>query len=100
MEVVCFVLALAPFTKKYSILPVVWLEVTGGDIPDDFMELIYLSTHSANALQSNLRYATALAVIITFSLVIIMYLYNQKREKQASNAIVESVKYRQETVQI
>jgi len=90
-----------PFVDKYSILPIIWMEVTGGDIPDDFMELIYHSTHSANAFKSNLRYATALSMLITFLLIIAMYIYIQRRRLQANqsaNREFEVVKYAQGTV--
>lgn len=76
------------------------MEVTGGDIPDDFKELIYHSTHSVNALQSNLRYTTALAVIITFSLILVMYWYSQKRQKTTEDSVPKDVKFTQGTVHI
>ena len=74
-----------------------WLEVTGGDIPADFQELIYKSTHSVNAIQSNLKYATVIIMLISFSGFILVFHYLYRRPKAET---VVDVRYAQETVQV
>lgn len=55
--------------------------MTGGDIPADFQELIYKSTHSVNAIQSNLRYVTLILMLISFAGFVLVFQYTQRRQK-------------------
>lgn len=60
-------------------LPVVWMEITGGEIPKEFQEIIYHSTFTVNVFESNIRYATLIFVILTFLLLVIVFIWTQKK---------------------
>lgn len=72
------------------------MEVTGGDIPPAFQELIYKSTHSVNAVQSYLRHASLILLVLSMFGIILLLNYFRKRP-QASPVV--DVQYTQHAVQ-
>lgn len=66
-----------------QILPIIWMEVTSGEISDDLRAMIYHSTFSANAIQLSLRYGSLLACLILITiLVIICYIKGKPSEEK------------------
>lgn len=71
--------------------------MTSGDIPRDFQELIYKSSHSVNAVQNYLKYATLIIMLISFAGFIIVFQYTYRRPKSPP---VVDVRYAQDSVQV
>lgn len=69
-----------------QILPVMWMEVTSDEIPEEFRAMIYHSTFSANAIQLSLRYGSLLVVTITLAVLVAGYYYNAKAEEEKKAA--------------
>lgn len=62
-----------------QILPVMWMEVTSDEIPEEFRTVIYHTTFSANAIQLSLRYGSLLAVTIVVAILIAGYYLNSNK---------------------
>lgn len=69
-----------------QILPVMWMEVTSDEIPEEFRAMIYHSTFSANAIQLSLRYGSLLIATITLAVLVAGYYYNAKTEEEKEAA--------------
>lgn len=54
-----------------SILPLLWFEVTAGDIPAEFQSLVFHTTQSANATYFAIQYGSLIAMIISLILLIV-----------------------------
>lgn len=68
-----------------QILPVMWMEVTSDEIPEEFRTMIYHSTFSANAIQLSLRYGSLLAVAITVAVLVAGYYLNSNSDSSDSS---------------
>lgn len=74
-----------------QILPVMWMEVTSDEIPEEFRAMIYHSTFSANAIQLSLRYGSLLIVTITLAVLVAGYYYNAKTEEEKKAAAAQTI---------
>lgn len=61
-----------------QILPVLWMEVTSGEISKELRAMIYHSTFSANAIQISLRYGTLLLCIVLVTLIVVIIYFKSK----------------------
>lgn len=66
-----------------QILPVIWMEVTSGEISTELRAMIYHSTFSANAIQLSLRYGTLLFCIIFIVLFVVICCLNSKANQNS-----------------
>lgn len=65
------------------ILPVLWIEVTSGDLSEDVRSFLYHSTFSVNAIQYALKYGTLLTCLTSFALIVAgCYYLSKMREEQ------------------
>lgn len=64
--------------KEGMILPVIWIEVTSGELSSELRALIYHSSFSANAIQLALKYGTILTFVTSFALLIAAIYYKSK----------------------
>lgn len=72
-----------------QILPVLWMEVTSGDISKELRAMIYHSTFSANAIQISLRYGSlSLCVILLILIVVICYFKSKPNGNQVDEVHV------------
>lgn len=67
-----------------QILPVIWMEVTSGELSEELRTMIYHSTFSANAIQLALRYGSLLAFVISLAM-LLTGCYFTNRSKQENN---------------
>lgn len=51
--------------KRDQILPILWMEMTSGEVPEKIRAVIYHSTFSANAIQIALRYGSLFGLILS-----------------------------------
>lgn len=65
-----------------QILPVMWMEVTSDEVPEEFRTVIYHSTFSANAIQLSLRYGSLLAVTITIAVLVYGFYMNSNKTNE------------------
>ncbi|XP_055385355.1 lysosome membrane protein 2 [Condylostylus longicornis] len=64
------------------ILPILWLEITQGELNEELQTLIFHSTFSANAIQYALKYGTLLICVTTLALLVAgVYYLGKFREK-------------------
>lgn len=88
--------------KQGIILPVMWLEVTSGELTDDLRALIYHSSFSANAIQLALKYGTLLICVTTLALLVAACYYRGKskelyeREKELESLSKSQLKINEE----
>ncbi|XP_016946835.1 lysosome membrane protein 2 [Drosophila biarmipes] len=69
--------------KNTTILPLMWIEITSGDISEDVLHTLYISTFGLNAIQQTLKYGTLLISVTSFSLIVAgVYYLNSRREEQ------------------
>lgn len=73
------------------ILPILWMEMTSGDVPEEFRAVIYHSTFSANAIQLGLRYGSLLGLIVS-AIMLVTSFYMQTNENEAATALDASFK--------
>lgn len=66
-----------------QILPIIWMELSSGNISEDLRSAIYHSTFSANAIQFLLRYVTLLLCVTTFAMLIVA-VYCRMRAREAA----------------
>lgn len=59
-------------------LPVLWMEVTAGELSDELRATIYHSTFSLNAIELSLRYGSLLVTATTMALLVAACYYNRK----------------------
>lgn len=69
-----------------QILPVMWMEVTNDEIPEELRTILYHSTFSANALQLSLRYGSLLGCAVTLAILIATFYY-KRTELMADEAV-------------
>lgn len=55
------------------------MEITGGDIPLEFQEIIYHSTFTVNVFESNIRYGTVIIIVLSFLLLLTVHFVCKKR---------------------
>lgn len=77
--------------KNDLILPILWMEMTSGEVPEEFRAVIYHSTFSANAIQLGLRYGSLLGLIVS-TIMLITGFYLRNNENEADNALDASFK--------
>lgn len=66
-----------------QILPIIWMELSSGNISEELRTAIYHSTFSANAIQLTLRYGTLLVCVTTLAMLIgAVYYRNKAREME------------------
>lgn len=51
--------------QSEQILPVMWMEVTSDEVPEELRAMIYHSTFSANAIQLSLRYGSLFGLAVS-----------------------------------
>lgn len=71
------------------------MEITGGEIPQEFQEIIYHSTFTVNVFESNVRYGTVIIIILSFLTLLTILFVCKKRPKEELE-----VTYVRETVQV
>ncbi len=62
-------------------LPVLWMEITSGELSDELRALIYHTTFSANAIQLSLRYGSLLVSATTMALLVAACYFNGKNRQ-------------------
>lgn len=70
------------------ILPLVWIEITSGHIPDNLMSMIYHTTFSANASYLTLQYGSLIGSLV--SLILLMsstFIYFSKLTKKSGEPV-------------
>lgn len=67
--------------KEGQYLPVLWMEVTSGELSDELRAMIYHSTFSANAIQLSLRYGSLLISASTMAMLVAACYYNGKNRQ-------------------
>lgn len=78
-----------------QILPVMWMEITSDEVPEELRAMIYHSTFSANAIQLSLRYGSLFGLAISITMLVAgCYLGNTdqedaEKEKHANQMPVE-----------
>lgn len=55
------------------------MEITGGDIPLEFQEIIYHSTFTVNVFESNVRYGTIIIIVLSFLMLLTLHFVCKKR---------------------
>ncbi|XP_034478600.1 lysosome membrane protein 2 [Drosophila innubila] len=66
-----------------TILPLIWIEITAGDLNDDLLRTLYISTFGLDAIQLALKYGTLLVSVTMFSLIVAsVYYLNSRRDEQ------------------
>ncbi|XP_037954964.1 lysosome membrane protein 2 [Teleopsis dalmanni] len=69
--------------EDFTILPLIWIEITPSDYTEEIISKLYISTVGINAIQLTLKYGTLLVCIVSFSLIIAAsYSLNKKRLNQ------------------
>lgn len=65
-----------------QILPVMWMEVTSSEVPEELRAVIYHSTFSANAIQLSLRYGSLFGLAVSITMLVAgCYLKNTEAEQ-------------------
>lgn len=83
---------LNPF-KVGQILPVMWMEITSDDVPEELRSMIYHSTFSANAIQLSLRYGSLFGLVVSITMLIAAcFLKSSDREQIARTKNIKDVK--------
>lgn len=67
------------------ILPIIWFEVTAGEIPPEFQSIVFHTTQSANATFFAIQYGSLIGVIFSFVLLILITHFCFKKERETSN---------------
>lgn len=62
-------------------LPVLWMEISSGELSDELRAMIYHSTFSANAIQLSLRYGSLLISASTMAMLVAACYYNRKNNQ-------------------
>ncbi|XP_055858648.1 scavenger receptor class B member 1 [Episyrphus balteatus] len=64
-------------------LPVLWIEITSGELSEELRTLLYHSTFSANVIQIILKYGTLLTCVTSFALIVLGFYYlGQMRQEK------------------
>ena len=63
-------------------MPILWLEVTAGEINNELREMVYHSSFSANAIQMALRYGTLLVTVTSIGLIVAILYYRSKQREE------------------
>lgn len=83
---------LDPFDRE-QILPVMWMEVTSEDVPEELRAMIYHSTFSANAIQLSLRYGSLFGLAVSITMLVAgCYLKNAESEQFARSKGFKDIK--------
>lgn len=78
--------------KPGQILPVIWMELTSSEVPEELRAMIYHSTFSANAIQLSLRYGSLFGLAISVTILVAgCYLSNSDNESNRREHDVEEV---------
>lgn len=67
--------------KEGQYLPILWMEVTSGELSEELRTVIYHSTFSANAIQLSLRYGSLLISATTMAMLVAACYYNGKNRQ-------------------
>lgn len=62
-------------------LPVLWMEVTSGELSEELKAMIYHSSFSANAIQLSLKYGSLLVSATTMAMLVAACYYNGKNRQ-------------------
>uniref|UniRef100_U5ERK4 Putative plasma membrane glycoprotein cd36 n=1 Tax=Corethrella appendiculata TaxID=1370023 RepID=U5ERK4_9DIPT len=79
--------------KDDQILPVLWMEVTTGEIPVELKAMVYHSTFTANAIQMSLRYGSLCFFLLTLALLIGTCYCKRKINRKDNEAAVVNDNY-------
>lgn len=76
-----------------QILPVMWMEVTSSEVPEELRAVIYHSTFSANAIQLSLRYGSLFGLVISITMLVAgCYLKNTEDDQLARSKGIKDFK--------
>lgn len=67
-------------------LPILWMEVTSGELPSELRKIIYHTTFSANFFQIVLRYGSLLGSATTMALLVAACYWNGKNKNSLPKA--------------
>ncbi|XP_055318862.1 scavenger receptor class B member 1-like isoform X3 [Sitodiplosis mosellana] len=68
--------------ENEQILPVMWMEVTSDEVPEELRAMIYHSTFSANAIQMSLRYGSLFGLAVSVTMLVAgCYLKNTESDQ-------------------
>ncbi|XP_031630052.1 lysosome membrane protein 2 isoform X2 [Contarinia nasturtii] len=56
--------------QEGQILPIIWMEITSDNVPEELQSIIYHSTLSANAIQLSLRYGSLFGLAVSITLLV------------------------------
>lgn len=74
--------------QSEQILPVMWMEVTSDEVPEELRAVIYHSTFSANAIQLSLRYGSLFGLAISITMLVAgCYIKNSDDNKKETEII-------------
>lgn len=71
--------------EEGTYLPVIWLEITVGEMSEDLKKTIFHSTFSANVAHLILKYGTLLILMVTISLIALTILKLSKMRTDFSS---------------
>lgn len=78
--------------QNEQILPVMWMEVTSDEVPEELRAVIYHSTFSANAIQLSLRYGSLFGLAISMTLLVAgCYIKNSEENKETETITATTV---------
>lgn len=84
---------LAKFQPE-QILPVMWMEVTSSEVPEELRAVIYHSTFSANAIQLSLRYGSLFGLAVSIAMLVAgCYLKSTETEQMARSKGIKDIKF-------
>jgi len=59
-----------------------WIEITNGEFTEDIIDKLYISTVGLNVIQYTLKYGTLLISVTSFSLIIAIIFYLQRKKEE------------------
>lgn len=87
--------------EEGQILPIMWMEITSDNVPEELQSIIYHSTLSVNAIQLSLRYGSLFGLAVSITLLVAgCYLKSSNSDQIARTKGIKNIKQAAGTVTI